>query len=378
MFAYCVQELHLSEDAAYKRIQAARVARQFPVIFEAVADGKLHLTGVLLLSPCLTAENAESLLDAAAYKTKAEIEHLLAGRFPRPELPARIEAVSPPPAPTWMDVELAPERVAELAPERVEPPGRETVAAPVPPPRVAPLAPGRYALQLTVGQEAYDDLRHAQALLGHQVPSGDLAQVFGRALKALIGQLEKTKFAATTRPHRAPNQRASTNPRHIPARVKRVVWERDGGRCTFTSATGRRCEARKFLEFDHIQEVARGGQATLMGIRLRCRAHNQYGAECTFGEEFMRNKREEARRASEVRRLKADARAAEEARRREAQVRARAAAEEVIRPLRVLGFRADEARRAAAFCESMPGASLETRVRSALSYLCPRPRTTAS
>jgi hypothetical protein len=27
------------------------------------------------------------------------------------------------------------------------------------------------------------------------------------------------------------------------------------------------------------------------GIWLRCRAHNQYQAECTFGAEFMRHKR---------------------------------------------------------------------------------------
>src|SRR6266849_10664898 len=48
MFAYCVGELHLSEDAAYKRIQAARVARQFPAIFPAVADSRLHLSAVCL------------------------------------------------------------------------------------------------------------------------------------------------------------------------------------------------------------------------------------------------------------------------------------------------------------------------------------------
>ncbi|TMQ62517.1 MAG: HNH endonuclease, partial [Candidatus Eisenbacteria bacterium] len=78
MYAYCVQELGLSEDAAYKRIQAARVARQFPVIFEALAEGRLHLTAVGLLAPHLIPENADELLAAAAGKTKTEIEELLA------------------------------------------------------------------------------------------------------------------------------------------------------------------------------------------------------------------------------------------------------------------------------------------------------------
>ena len=100
----------------------------------------------------------------------------------------------------------------------------------------------------------------------------------------------------------------------------------------------------------------------MAGIRLRCRAHNQYGAECTFGAQFMCHKRETARREAEARRREAEA---------------RAAAEEVIRPLRLLGFSAEEARRAAALCEAMPEAALEERVRRALSYFQPRRLTPA-
>src|SRR5437773_10907024 len=100
MFAYCVHELRLSEDAAYKRIQAARIARQFPIIFDAVADGRLHLSGVVMLAPYLTAETAAPLLQAAAHKTKSEIELLVAERFPRSEMLALVEAIpgSPPTA----------------------------------------------------------------------------------------------------------------------------------------------------------------------------------------------------------------------------------------------------------------------------------------
>src|ERR1041385_5215349 len=58
MHAYCVDELRLSEDAAKRRTQAARAARQFPAIFQAIAEGRLHLTGVCLIAPHLTAANA--------------------------------------------------------------------------------------------------------------------------------------------------------------------------------------------------------------------------------------------------------------------------------------------------------------------------------
>src|SRR6266705_2093135 len=111
LFAYCVHELRLSEDAAYKRIQAARVARRFPGVFEAVADGRLHLSAVGLLAPYLTPENAGELLAAAALKTKSEIEELLARRFPRSEslgLVAALPASSP-----ARDPQLAPAQVEE-------------------------------------------------------------------------------------------------------------------------------------------------------------------------------------------------------------------------------------------------------------------------
>ena len=50
------------------------------------------------------------------------------------------------------------------------------------------------------------------------------------------------------------------------------------------------------LEFDHIEAFARGGEATTANIRLRCRAHNQYEAERTFGAGFMEAKRRGADR----------------------------------------------------------------------------------
>ncbi|MEO5989900.1 MAG: HNH endonuclease, partial [Candidatus Eisenbacteria bacterium] len=65
MYLYCVQELHMSEDAAFRRIRVARAARRFPTILAALADGRLNLTSVLLVAPHLTAHTADELLAAA-------------------------------------------------------------------------------------------------------------------------------------------------------------------------------------------------------------------------------------------------------------------------------------------------------------------------
>ncbi len=321
MHAYCVRTLGFSEDAAFKRITAARIARAFPAIFPAVADGRLHLAAVLLIAPQLTSGNADEWIAAAAGKSKSEIALLLAERAPKPDVPAFVAPIASA-SPTK---QLAPGRVqdssCQLAPGRVSGDAplegraandsslaaRPLAASPVvaaparlesapPPARVAPLAPQRFAMQLTIGQTTHDKLRRAQNLLGHALPTNDHEALLERALDALIAALEKRRFAATTRPAKRTSRGEG---RYVPAEVRRAVWARDGGRCTFTSADGRRCDARTRLEFDHAHPLARGGRATVANTRLRCRAHNPYDAEVAFGREYVRRRREGARDAGE-------------------------------------------------------------------------------
>ena len=166
------------------------------------------------------------------------------------------------------------------------------MSSPIAERRIAPLSPGRFELRLTMSQRLHDKLRHAQELLGHSIPSGDIPEILERALDELIAKQERHKFAATDQPRAA--RKPSKNPRHIPAHVKRQVWNRDQGRCTFVGENGHRCDARRFLEYDHEQPVTRGGQTTFRNLRLRCRAHNQLEAERSFGTGFMEEKRRAA------------------------------------------------------------------------------------
>jgi len=210
MFAYCVHELHLSEHAAYKRIHVARTARRFPAILVALAEGRVHLRAVLMLAPHLTSGNADELVAAATHKTRGELEHLLAQRFPGPDLPERLQAIPSPSAPTPMAAPPAPGRVDQLAPERVEaimpdqnahghvetpepahPPAPERVEPPAPRPKLTPLAPQRFGLQVTLDQETHDLLQHARALMSHQVPTGEIAPVIKCALQFFVEHLEK-------------------------------------------------------------------------------------------------------------------------------------------------------------------------------------------
>ncbi len=90
LFTYCTQILHLSEHAAYGRIEAARAVRRFPVILERLSEGSVTLTTVGLLASHLTPENHRALLDTARHTSKRQVEALVARLRPQPPVPASV------------------------------------------------------------------------------------------------------------------------------------------------------------------------------------------------------------------------------------------------------------------------------------------------
>lgn len=279
LFSYCTQVLHLSEHAAYNRIQAARAAQRFPLILERLADSSVHLTAIRLLESHLTSENHREMLEAARHKSKHEIEQLIARLHPQPDVPTSVRKLPAPVAAdssmktTFVGVSQAAEAVASQ-PAFAAPPVRPAV--------VKSLTPERYKVQFTMSKETHDKLRRVQDLMRHTIPNGDPAAIFDRALTALLLDLERTKLASVKRPHSEMARSSSSTSRHVPATVKRAVWARDGGRCAFVGNDGR-CSETGFLEFHHLVPYAAGGETSSENLELRCRAHNAYEAEKHFG-----------------------------------------------------------------------------------------------
>ena len=159
-----------------------------------------------------------------------------------------------------------------------------------PRPIVQALAPERYRVQFTIGQETHDRLRRVQTLLRREIPNGDPAAIFDRALE-LLEQATNSRLGLKVRPRLTAKLRSGAKPdltkpdltarqrtpdpngpdrayearirfetdkppsRHIPNAVRRAVWRRDEGQCAFVAATGRRCSERNFVEFHHISRT---------------------------------------------------------------------------------------------------------------------------
>jgi 5-methylcytosine-specific restriction endonuclease McrA len=337
---YCIRALGMSPDQASRRLRAARTVHAFPALLPAIAAGRLGVTAVNTLGPHLTRENCGELIALAAGRAIEDLERALRARVAPATAPMLERVANTGSADTG---NVAVEQVPQ-APAPADSNVCGEIAEPMEP---VFLDSEPIARRVAISANVQAKLEYAKALLAHVTRCE--SEVLERALDALVAKLEARKFGKTGRPRAA---RASRDPRHIPAEVRRAVVARDEGRCTFVGDHGHRCETRDALQFDHIVPVARGGASTEDNLRLRCRAHNQLEAERAFGAAFMQRKRE-ARRTKAL--------APEQVAKRN----------DLVAGLRTLGYSAARAKWAAAQCADRLELSLEGLFRHALACLAP-------
>lgn len=209
--SYCIYELRMSEDAASRRVAAARLVRRFPQLIDAIEGGELHLTGLLMLGPHLTLENCASVLLQAKHRTKKELEKLVRELDPLPDVPARIEPLGSAPArngfvpsnPTWRDLTRAMCPVRELRPADRPRDWLEDGWGPWEGGRcdrgqdAAPEGQ-RYKVQFTATEEYVQLLERAKALLSQRATER-LARGDSAASDAIVGR--SAREAEVRRPH---------------------------------------------------------------------------------------------------------------------------------------------------------------------------------
>ena len=266
MFAYCRDVLRFSEGGSYNRIEAARAARRFPVIIGLLAEGAVNLTTVRLLSPHLTVDNHARVLADARFRSRRQVEEMVAGFAPKPAPAASLRR-----RPSAGVLPLAAASTPAALPV--------TPAAGAPPRTVTPLAPDTYRLTVSMSgttRELWDRLR--------ELVDGDDAAVLARVIQAALPVLQRQRVGTTAPAKAAPATRgtSTTHSRHIPAAVRREVYVRDAGTCAYVGWGGHRCSERRYLQFHHVKPWMAGGEATVKNIQLRCGRHNRYEGRLFF------------------------------------------------------------------------------------------------
>lgn len=225
MFAFCTRELGFSEGAAYNRIVVARAARKLPAMIEAVRTGKVHLAGLRLLAPHLNPNNCAELLAKAAGRSKDEIAEVVAALAPRPVPPTMMRKLPD----RQQLIDCAPVRVPLKEIALASLPASESTTLRLaasqprpPPPAIVPVAAETFKLQIAISRQFRDELREAQALLRHRIPDGDLGTVLQAAVKLLVAEVKKERFAVG-RKARSQAEPNNTHSRHIPDAIKLVA-----------------------------------------------------------------------------------------------------------------------------------------------------------
>jgi hypothetical protein len=159
----------MSEGTAHRAISGMRAAHRHRLVLEMPADGRLHLSGLSLLSSRLTEENHVKLPAEAAGKTKAEIREILARWFPKPDVPDRVQPLSPKQAGGGEQGGL----------------GLDDAPAPARP-SVEPLSEERFGVHFTGSARLRAKERHRKARSRRDATALSLEQLIRRALEHLV------------------------------------------------------------------------------------------------------------------------------------------------------------------------------------------------
>ena len=309
-FDYLVRRHHLPEGTAWRRVNAMRLIRRFPVLESALEDGRINTTQLGILAPLFTAENVDELLRRATHLTKAETKELAVSIRPK-QVPAdglrRLPTPAPRPAypsPLPANAPGGPSPVMVL---RIpEPTGQPVlVAQPLARSIIEPVAKDRWQWRVGLDGERKAKLDTLRGYLGHKIPDGDPQKIFDQMLDdSLEKHGKRLGFVEPKHPRKPPPPKPPTPGKRapIPRWVRRAVLKRDGYQCTEFGPDGERCPCKDRLELDHRDPANVTGSSTVDDLTTKCRAHNLYRAMRRYGIDYVRRRIEEARREREARR----------------------------------------------------------------------------
>lgn len=300
LFEYATRELGYSESAAQRRISTMRALREVPEIAQKLETGELKLTQVAQAQTFF--RNERKLGKSYSNQQKRDLFRSMEGRSSR-------------------DTEKL---LAERSPESVH---RME--------RIQPIAPNLNRILFTAEDALVEKLAKVRDRFAHQLPaSATLEEVIsfladkilkeprakklceeksratdkrGSIAKTTTETDEETETNARTMveanndnevakkkkialndedPLPAPEAKERPRSRYIPIEVRREVWRRDKGKCTYRSAlTQKTCQSTHRLQIDHIRPFALGGSSTdPANLRLLCFRHNQTEAALRFGD----------------------------------------------------------------------------------------------
>ena len=331
LFDYAVKELGYSEGAAYRRIKAMKLCREVPETESRLKSGRLSLSSACQLQAFFEKQDKKNKLEKAVRQKKIihqkeesknkETKNMTV--YQKPSMEGQLDNES--------CLSLSVERKQELVKKAEGCSTRATMkllsevdpSLSVPKEQARFLGKGKVEIKVVIDESCHKKLEELKSLLSHKNPSlsyGELlfiltdealekhdpVRIRKRAEKKNMKKKTITSAKKLSSKNKSVNDKqdrknAIKNPtttsaekrkcankakklsRAIPLELKRHIWKRDGGQCSYIHPeTKRRCSSKHLLQIDHIKPFSLGGRSELNNLRLLCAGHNQYRSERTF------------------------------------------------------------------------------------------------
>jgi hypothetical protein len=293
LYEFSHQALHLTRSEAYVRMRLARLSRKVPQILRDLKEGVYDFSTLRILAPVLDEANLETTLKPVKGMTIRQVEDYrtsLEGES-RPAMRGQVRILNAP-QPIHQQSTLPqppqsnPTQTHYDSTQLGQPPPLATTD-PLPPTQDPPKF---FRIAASLSEPSWRKYEQVCHLSNHSTTGGEISTVLELLFDHFLKRHDLTRDNARAAPAK-PNAPTADEPeqpsRYIPVEVRRAVWKRDNGQCTYTNRQdGTRCTCRRGLQFDHVRPFAMGGSSSSTeNIRLLCPAHNRLRAGDTFGEQ---------------------------------------------------------------------------------------------
>ena len=335
LFDYAVRELGYSEGAAYRRIKAMKLCRELPETANRLQSGRLSLSAASQLQvffekqnkkikeeakkalPLKSAEGRVSVNEAKEQKKSGEEQILIktpgkevlqkeeTGKHLKMEESFQNEDLNRTLPLSQEEKENLVKKVEGCSTRATEKLLSETdpSLSLLKREKVRFLGKGKVEIKIVIDEKCHKELEELKNLLSHRNPKlsyGELISILSKeALKKHDPRRKNTRQRKEEKIQKNPSVKKqeckdksaelavtfAPKPRHqikkisrsIPSHLRKYIWERDQGQCSYVHhETKRRCASRHLLQIDHIQPFALGGRTEKKNLRLLCAGHNQY------------------------------------------------------------------------------------------------------
>ena len=242
LFTYCQGELGFSEQEAYRRIDAMRLAKKMPEVKKSLDNGSLSLTNANMVSSLFKKSNL-------GHDKKLQIVENIKGMTKR-QCEASLDVIK-----GELGIAINP-KIEQKCKEK----------------------DGGVRLHLSLKKETVAKLAKLKGLLAH-TKEHSTEELLDLMLDTMIEQTQKKKFK--TQRAAAPKG-SKKKSRYIAKSTKQKIYEKANGKC-------QNCGSLYALEIDHLESFAKGGGNNVMNLQLLCRNCNRRKAMKEYGVDKIEN-----------------------------------------------------------------------------------------